>query len=90
MRIAILSYPMLFQRRGGLQVQVRETLAALRGIGVEASLFDVRSERLEDYDVAHVFSAINGNHRIVEAAKIAGLPVVLSTVLHRPSPQPFS
>ena len=29
MRVGILSYPMLFQRDGGLQIQVRETISAL-------------------------------------------------------------
>ena len=85
MRVAILSYPMLFQRVGGLQVQVRETMAALREIGIDASLFDIYTEKLRDFDLAHVFAAINGNHRIVEAATKARVPVVLSSVLHPPA-----
>jgi glycosyltransferase involved in cell wall biosynthesis len=82
MRVAILSYPMLFQRLGGLQVQVRETVGALREMGIDARLFDVTSEKLSEYDVVHVFSAINGVERIVEAAKDVGKPVVLSSVIH--------
>lgn len=84
MRIAILYYPMLFQRTGGLQVQVRETTRALQTIGVDAVLFDYSKHQLSDFDIAHVFSAINGNHRIVEQACSEGLPVVISTVLHPP------
>lgn len=84
MRVAILYYPMLFQRTGGLQVQVLETEKALRDIGVDAVLFDYRRHRLKDFDIAHVFSAINGNNRIVEQARSEGLAVVLSTVLHPP------
>ena len=84
MRIAVLSYPMLFQRDGGLQVQLRETVKSLNAIGVDARLFDTNTERLGDFDVVHVFGAINGNHRIVEAARRAGVPVVLSPVLHPP------
>ena len=84
MRVAILYYPMLFQRTGGLQVQVCETAHALRGIGVDAVLFDYSRHRLVDFDIAHVFSVISGNHRIVEQARSDGLPVVLSTVLHPP------
>lgn len=75
---------MLWQRGGGLQVQIRETLLALREAGCEARLFDANSERLADYDVVHVFAVINGNERIVEAALDAGLPVVISSVLHPP------
>lgn len=84
MRIGLLTYPMLFQRSGGLQVQVRETLAALRALGVDARYFDPWSDRLTDFDVIHLFAAINGNDRIVEACNDAGVPVVLSSVLHPP------
>lgn len=82
MRVAVLSYPMLFQRMGGLQVQVRETVTALQGIGIDARLFDINAERLVDYDIVHIFSAINGVWRIAETAKSVGKPVIVSSVLH--------
>ena len=85
MRVAFLSYPMLFQRLGGLQVQVRETLASLVEVGIAAQLFDSNKEKLADFDIIHVFGAINGNYRVVEAAKNADRAVVISPILH-----PFS
>ena len=87
MRIGILSYPMLFQRDCGLQVQVRETIAALNRLGedpshpLQAQLVDPNQERLDSFDLIHVFSAINGNYRVVEAATEMGVPVVLSPLL---------
>lgn len=84
MRVGILSYPMLFQREGGLQIQIRETIAALNSInggGIEASLIDPQRERLDSFDLVHVYSAINGNHRIMETASDMGVPVVLSPLL---------
>lgn len=87
MRVGILSYPMLFQREGGLQVQVRETVTALNqlghvnGRGLEVELTDPNRRRLDEYDVIHVFAAINGNHRVVEAAHEMGVPVVLSPLV---------
>lgn len=75
---------MLFQRLGGLQVQVQETLTSLRELGVAAKLFDTVNDRLVDFDVIHVFGAINGNYRIVEAAKDANCSVVISPILHPP------
>lgn len=87
MRVGILSYPMLFQREGGLQVQVRETIAALNRLGadkahpLQAQLVDPNRERLDDFDLIHVFSAINGNYRLVEAACEMGVPVVLSPLV---------
>ena len=84
MRVGILSYPMLFQRDGGLQVQIRETIAALNALPdgrVEAALVDPQRERLDSFDLVHVYSAINGNHRIMETASEMGVPVVLSPLL---------
>jgi glycosyltransferase involved in cell wall biosynthesis len=85
MRVGILSYPMLFQREGSLQVQVRETVNALNRIAqipsrgvLEAELVDPYRSRLDDYDLVHVFGAVNGNHSIVEAAVELDVPVVLS------------
>lgn len=88
MRVGILSYPMLFQRDGGLQVQVRETVAALNRLAalagarsLQVRLVDTNHDRLDDYDLIHVFSAINGNVRMVETAHELGVPVVLSPLL---------
>lgn len=87
MRVGILSYPMLFQREGGLQIQVRATIEALNRIGtrcgpdLEVELVDPCHASLEEYDLIHVFAAINGNHRIVEAASELGVPVVLSPLI---------
>lgn len=81
MRIGVLSYPMLFQRDGGLQVQVRSTIDALQQLPLDVTLVDPNRERLESFDVIHVFSAINGNYRVVELAHELGVPVVLSSLL---------
>lgn len=81
MRVGILSYPMLFQRDGGLQVQVHSTIEALRQLPMDVALVDPNRERLDSYDVIHVFSAINGNYRVVELAHELGVPVVLSSLL---------
>ncbi|ANQ86421.1 glycosyltransferase [Azoarcus olearius] len=81
MKVAIISYPMLFQNSGGLQVQVSETAAALQRQGIEARLIDPVRERLANFDIVHVFSAINGNHRAVEQARALGLPVVVSPLI---------
>ena len=81
MRVAFLSYPMLFQRQGGLQIQIKETIIALNRLDIYAELINPNSDQLVNYDLIHVFSAINGNYRIVEAAKDVGKPVVLSPLI---------
>jgi len=80
-KVAVLSYPMLFQRQGGLQIQILETIAALRRLGIQAELINPNQDKLADYDLVHVFSAINGNYRLVEAARHAAKPVVISPLV---------
>lgn len=81
MRVGLLSYPMLFQRTGGLQVQVLETQQALCRLDIDAVLVEPTRQKLADFDLIHVFSAFNGNGRVVEAAKAAKRPVVLSPLV---------
>jgi len=81
MRVAVLSSPMLFQTQGGLQIQILETNASLQRRGVDARLIDPNIEHLRNFDLVHVYSAINGNHRIAEHGKTFGLPVVTSPLL---------
>lgn len=72
---------MLFQSLGGLQVQVLETIAALTEQGCNARLIDPSREKLDSFDLVHVFSVINGNHRIIERAHAFNLPVVVSPLV---------
>lgn len=81
MKIGILSYPMLFQNTGGLQVQIKETVAELSKLGLNVTIVDPTRQRLSDFDLVHVFSAINGNYRIVEQAHAIGVPVVVSPLI---------
>lgn len=81
MRIAVTTYPMLWQRTGGLQVQILRTVAHLARKGVDARLFDSLGARLGDYDLVHVFSAINGAHLILREARAQNVPTVLSPIL---------
>ncbi|TVT56272.1 MAG: glycosyltransferase family 4 protein [Azoarcus sp. PHD] len=81
MKVGFLSYPMLFQTQGGLQIQILESIAALKQRGIDARLCDPNVEHLSSFDVVHVFSAINGNQRIVEHAKAFGVPVVCSPLI---------
>lgn len=83
LRVALLSSPMLFQTQGGLQIQMLETRDALRRRGVDAVLADPIREHLTAFDVVHLFSVINGNHRIAEYAASFGVPVVTSPLLQR-------
>lgn len=81
MNVAFVSYPIIFQANGGLAVQFRQTISALQNQGVDAKIFDMESDRFENFDLVHVMATVHGNHTIIESAKNAGVPVVLSSVL---------
>lgn len=83
-RIALIGYPMVFQRPGGLANKIRSTTQALIDAGVNAQLFDSNNDKLTDFNVVHVFGTGSGNHRIVQAANDVGVPVVLSPVYSLP------
>ena len=85
MKVAVLSYPTLFQTVGGLRMKVGRTVDALNRRGIEAQLIDPVRQKLADFDLVHVFAPYNGNNRIVEQAKSDGVPVVMSTILNRPT-----
>lgn len=72
---------MLWQRTGGMQIQILKTIEHLTRKGVDVKLFDSLTERLSDYDLVHVFSAINGAHLILREARSQNVRTVLSTGL---------
>lgn len=86
MKIGFTCYPMLWQRAGGLQTQIHQTLQAICEMGpemdLEVRLIDFLSDKLSDFDVVHVFAIQNGNHRIVQEAQNQRVPVVLSPLIH--------
>lgn len=83
MKVGVLSYPMLFQNDGGLQVQIRESIAQLRLLEMDVRVLDVNSDRLADCDIVHVFAVTQGNYKIVEQARAKGCVVVVSGLLNR-------
>ena len=80
MKIGITSYPMLWQRTGGLQVQIRHTIDSLRRIGVDAKVFDVYNNKISDFDIIHVFSATHGMYLTLQEARLQGVKTVVSPV----------
>lgn len=71
---------MLWQRTGGLQVQLLQTVRHLQESGVEARVINPLKDKFEEFDVIHVFSATHGMHLVLEEAKRQGKKTVLSPV----------
>lgn len=81
MRIAAISYPILFQTIGGLQIQVLETVEAVNRAGHDMVLIDPARDKFTDFDLLHVFACVHGNYTIVRQAQDLGVPVVVSPLV---------
>ncbi|MFT7724544.1 MAG: glycosyltransferase family 4 protein [Roseateles sp.] len=81
MRIAAISYPALFQAIGGLQVQMLETVAAVRRTAHDMVLIDPVREKFTDFDLLHVFACVHGNYTLVRRAQSLHVPVVVSSLM---------
>jgi glycosyltransferase involved in cell wall biosynthesis len=82
LKAGILSYPMLFQNEGGLQVQIKETITYLRAEGIDVSLIEPTRDQLADFDLVHIFAVTQGNVKLVEQARAKGCRVVVSGLLN--------
>lgn len=87
MRVAIVPFPMLFQRDAALQAQVRETMRALQTCRGERQVQltivppDADPGDIDAYDAVHVFSASGANQRWIAMAAAARVPLVFSPLL---------
>ncbi len=80
MKVGIVSYNTLFQRVGGLQNQILQTIQELNLLGVEAILFEDQKHKIIDFDLIHVFGLAHANYLWVRESHRLGIPVVISTV----------
>ncbi len=65
---------------GGGEVQMQQTLAGLRAIGVDAQLWRPWEQSLREADVLHLFGSQPEHVELAESARRLNIPVVLSTV----------
>lgn len=87
MRIGMLSYPMLFKRDVGQQAHIRETTRALgalqryQGERLDLVTLERAPTLLSQFDLLHVFSSNDSNLKVLEAAVVARVPVVLTPLV---------
>ncbi len=75
----------MFQKGGG-EVQLLQTKAALERMGHEVLLFDQWNPQM-DVDIAHQFSTEQGTEHFVFKYKQYGVPVAISTIMWTPPPK---
>lgn len=80
MKVAFYSYPSAFQNPGGGEFQLLKTKEYLRNIGVDVRLFSQWEDKLEDYDILHVFGSVKDCLGLVLTAKSKKVKIALSTI----------
>jgi glycosyltransferase involved in cell wall biosynthesis len=81
MKISIYCYPTIGQQIGGLQNQIANTLSTLVTKGIDVKPFDTWNDKLDDFDILHVFSLADlSSLNLIRLAKNKGKKVVISTV----------
>lgn len=80
MRVAFYSYPSAFQNPGGGEVQLLKTKEYLEKAGVEVELFDQWRDKMEDFDIFHVFGSVKDCAGLMRTARNKGMKVALSPI----------
>jgi glycosyltransferase involved in cell wall biosynthesis len=80
MKIAFYSYPSAFQNPGGGEVQLLKTKEALEAKGVTVELFNQWRDKLDSFDILHVFGSVKDCVGLMQTAKNKGVKIALSTI----------
>lgn len=87
MKIGITTYPTLWQRTGGLQVQIHQTITNLRKEGLTVECINPLKDKFSEFDVIHIFSATHGMYLTAEEARMQGVKTVISPVFQPDLPR---
>ena len=80
MKIAFFLYPSAFQNIGGGEILLLKTKEYLEKTGADITLFNTWKDRLEDFDILHVFGAVKHCLGLMQTAKNKGVKIVLTPV----------
>lgn len=80
MRAAFFVYPSAFQNIGGGEILLLKTKEYLEKEGVYCKLFDIWNDKLDDFDILHVFGAIKDCLGLMRTARNKGVKVVLDPI----------
>lgn len=78
MKVIFYSYPWGFQKIGGGEIQLLKTKEYLERQGIQIKLFNPWEDKLENYDILHLFGSVKDSLGFLKVAKEAGLKICLS------------
>lgn len=77
-RVLFFSYPSSFQNVGGGEVLLLKVKEYLEKAGAETRLFDMWNDRVENYDVLHVFGSVKDCLGLVRVARSRGVKIAIT------------
>ena len=79
-KVLFVSYPSSFQNVGGGEILLLKLKEFLEKEDVEIKLFDMWQDRIEDYDLVHIFGSVKDCLGVIQVAKARGVKVVTSPI----------
>ena len=81
MKVLFDTHNLTLQNHGGQEVQIAQTKKYLEELGVEVKFYNKFEDKIEDYDLYHLFGSNSVEHiNLVMHIKNKGIPIVLSPV----------
>jgi len=81
MKVGFTTYPMNFQTKGGLEVQIRQTERALLNLGIDVQIVNPYAQKLKEFDIIHLFSLRHAGLRTLQHARSYGVPCVTTPLV---------
>jgi glycosyltransferase involved in cell wall biosynthesis len=80
MKVAFFVYPSAFQNKGGGEILLEKIEEYLLKRGVQVKRFDMWNDRIEDFDILHVFGSVKDCLPMMRVASSRGVKVVLESI----------
>lgn len=80
MRVLFFNYPSSFQDIGGGEIFLIKLKEYLEQRGIEVKLFDMWNDKIENFDILHIFCSVKDCLGVVKVAKMRGIKVVITPV----------
>ncbi len=78
MKVLFYSYPSSFQNIGGGEILLLKMKEYLEKSGVDVRLFDMWRDRVEDFDILHIFGSVKDCLMLAEVAHTRGVKIAIT------------
>jgi len=82
MKVLIDSYNYVTQNKsGGVQIRIQNYVCQLAKKGINVKLFNKWSDKIENFDILHIFKLNTEDYQLIVHAKRIGIPIVISSIV---------